>query len=119
MWRQGTQLYSESSRPTRRQASASKEPSNLGLDARFFNRSETEGGGEVKLKAVNLAKLSYNGKPQSGDVAISSFMPSTGGQGFEQRRFISQAEGQGSLRQAIVCDFIFLFFFHLFLLVGG
>jgi len=37
---------------------------------------------------------------------ISSFLqPSTGGQGPEQRHFNSQAEGQGSLRQAIHSDY--------------
>ena len=35
---------------------------------------------------------------------ISSFLPSTGGQGSEQRHFNSQAEGQDSLRQAIMYD---------------
>lgn len=35
-------------------------------------------------KAINLANIS-NGEPQAGDVFISSFLPSTGGQGSEQR----------------------------------
>ena len=35
---------------------------------------------------------------------ISSFLPSTGGQGSEQRHFNSQVEGQDSLRQAIMYD---------------
>ena len=38
-------------------------------------------------------------------VLISSFLPSTGGQGSEQRRFNSRVEGQGSLRQAIIYDY--------------
>ena len=35
---------------------------------------------------------------------ISSFLPSTGGQGSEQRHSDSQAEGQDSLRLAIMYD---------------
>ena len=55
-------------------------------------------------KAINLANIS-NGEPQAGDVFISSFLPSTGGQGSEQRRLNSQVEGQGSLRQAIIYEY--------------
>ena len=56
-------------------------------------------------KAVNLIAISKNGKPQVGDVLISAFLPFTDGQGREQRHFsLSQAEGQGSLRQAFMCD---------------
>ena len=36
---------------------------------------------------------------------MASFVPSTGGQGSEQSHFKSQAEGQGSLRQAILCNY--------------
>ena len=36
---------------------------------------------------------------------ISSFLPSTGGQSSEQRHFNSQAEGQDSLRQALMRDY--------------
>ena len=53
-------------------------------------------------KALNLANILENSKPQAGDVLISSFLPSTDGQGSEQRHFNSQAEGQDSLRQAII-----------------
>ena len=35
--------------------------------------------------ATNLANISQNGKPQAGDVLISPFLPSTGGQGSKQR----------------------------------
>ena len=56
-------------------------------------------------KAINLANISYNGKPQARDVLISSFLPATGGQGSEQRHFNSQAERQDTLRQAIPCDY--------------
>ena len=56
-------------------------------------------------KALNLANILENGKPQAGDVLISSFLPSTGGQGSEQRHFNSQAEGQDSLGQAAMCDY--------------
>ena len=55
-------------------------------------------------KAVNLIAISKNGKPQVGDVLISSFLPFTDRQGPKQRHFsLSQAEGQGSLRQAFMC----------------
>ena len=37
-------------------------------------------------------------------VLISSFLPSTGGQGSEQRHLNSKAEGQDSLKQAIMYD---------------
>ena len=56
-------------------------------------------------KALNLANILENGKPQAGGVLISSFLPSTGGQGSEQKHFNSQAEGQDSLRQAAMCDY--------------
>ena len=56
-------------------------------------------------KAMKLANISYSGKPQAGDVLISSFLPSTGGPGPEPRLFKSQAEGQGSLRQTILYDY--------------
>ena len=56
-------------------------------------------------KALNLANILENGKPQAGDVFISSFLPSTGGQGSEQRHFNSQAEGQDSLRQTVLYDY--------------
>ena len=51
-----------------------------------FYRSETEGrrGSKVK-KAINLANISYSGKPRAGDVLISSFLPRTGGQGSEPK----------------------------------
>ena len=43
---------------------------------------------------------------RQGMPKISSFLqPSAGGQGPEQRHFNSQAEGQGSLRQAIHSDY--------------
>ena len=64
--------------------------------------------GEVRKqskKAINLANISQNGKPQRGDELISSFLLSTGGQGSEQRHSNSQAEGQGSLKQAIMYDY--------------
>ena len=56
-------------------------------------------------KAMNLSNISQNGKPQAGDVFISSFLPFTSGQGSEQRHFNNQAEGQDSLRQTILYDY--------------
>ena len=38
-------------------------------------------------KDVNLANSFKNGKPQAGDMLISSFLPSAGGQGSEQGHF--------------------------------
>lgn len=56
-------------------------------------------------KAINLANISRNGTSQAGDVLIPSFRPSTGGVGSEQGTLVySQAEGQGSPRQAILYD---------------
>ena len=55
-------------------------------------------------KAMDLMN-SYNGQPQAGDVLISSFLQSTGGQGSEQSHFKSQAEGQDSLRQLVLYDY--------------
>ena len=56
-------------------------------------------------KALNLANILENTKPQAGDMLISSFLPSTGGQSSEQRHFNSQAEGQDSPREAIMYDY--------------
>ena len=42
---------------------------------------------------------------RQGGVLISSFLPSTGGQGSEKRHFNSQAEGQDYLRQTLLCDY--------------
>ena len=54
------------------------------------------------LQADSLL-LSHKGspKPLSGGILISSFLPSTVGQGSKQRHFNSPVEGQGSLRQTI------------------
>ena len=38
-------------------------------------------------KVINLTNISQNVRPQAGDVLISSFLSSTGGQGSEQRHF--------------------------------
>ena len=49
-------------------------------------------------KAITFASISQNGKPQAGDVLISSFLPSTGGQGSEQSHLKQLGRGQDSLR---------------------
>lgn len=52
---------------------------------------EKKGGGEeTKVrKAIGLASVSWNGKPRAGRcVLISSFLPSPGGQGSEERCFM-------------------------------
>ena len=46
-------------------------------------------------KAINVANISQNGKPQAGNVLISSFLPSTGGQGSEQSHFKQLGRGAG------------------------
>ena len=46
-------------------------------------------------KAINFANISQNGKPQAGNVLISSFLPSTGGQGSEQSHFKQLGRGAG------------------------
>ena len=49
-----------------------------------------DGWGEVRKqseKAIHLANISWSGKPQAGDVFISSFLLSAGGQSSEQRHF--------------------------------
>ena len=56
-------------------------------------------------KSLNLANILENGKPQAGDVLISSFLPSTGGQGSEQKHFNSQAEGQAIMTEAGQYDY--------------
>ena len=55
-------------------------------------------------KSINLANISQNAKPQAGDVLISSFLPSTGGQSPEQSLFslTVRQRGQDSLKQAIL-----------------
>ena len=64
--------------------------------------------GEVRKQgktAINLVNISQNGKPQAGDVFISSFLPAVYRWTGEQRHFNNQVEGQGSLRQAIMYDY--------------
>ena len=48
-------------------------------------------------KAINLANISYKGKPQAGDMLVSSFLPSTGGQGSEQRQFSVTVKQRGRI----------------------
>ena len=57
-----------------------------------------------RKKAINLANIYQNGKPQA-EGCVNFFLPSTGGQSSEQRHFNSQAEGQDSLRQTINYDY--------------
>ena len=52
--------------------------------------------GEVRKqskRAINLTTISEDGKPQAGDVLISSFLPSIGGQSSEQRHLSLQSGG--------------------------
>ena len=90
---------------SQRKWQASESPSNgVWMPDSFIDQR----GGEVRKqskKAINLANISLNGKPQAGDVFISSFLLYTGGQGSEQRHFNSQAEGQDSLIQTILYDY--------------
>ena len=48
-------------------------------------------------KAINLANISYKGKPQAGDMLVSSFLPSTGAQGSEQRQFSVTVKQRGRI----------------------
>ena len=45
-------------------------------------------------KSLNLANILENGKPQAGDVLISSFLPSTGGQGSEKGALTVRQRGR-------------------------
>ena len=73
--------------------------------------SFTEEGevGKPSKMSTNLVNISQNGKPPEGDilVLISSFLPFTDGQGPEQKvlQLNSQAEGQDSPRQTIMCNY--------------
>ena len=49
------------------------------------------------IRAINLANISYNGKPQPGNVLISSFLPSTSGQDSEQRHFSLTVRQRGRI----------------------
>ena len=48
-------------------------------------------------KAISLANVSQNGKPGARDVSISSFLPSTGGQGSEQMYFSLTVRQRGRI----------------------
>ena len=48
-------------------------------------------------KAISLANVSQNGKPGARDVSISSFLPSTGGQGSEQMDFSLTVRQRGRI----------------------
>ena len=53
-------------------------------------------------KDINLANIS-NGKPQAGDVLISPFLPSSGGQGSEQRCFSLAGAGFSEANFSVFC----------------
>ena len=92
--RQGRDFNRGAGRQRRWQASTSKQPSYWCLDARGFFIDQRLG--EVRNqseKAINVANISQNAKPQAGNVFISSFLPSTGGQGCEQRQFSLSGRG--------------------------
>ena len=87
------------------QASTSKWPSYRGVwKPGSFIDQRWEKVRKQSKKSINLANISQKCKLQAGDVFISSFLPSTGGQGSEQRHFSlnNQAEEQDSPRQAIL-----------------
>ena len=122
--RQGRDFNQGASRPRRWQASASKQPSHWGLNARFFCRSERKSNEELKSKgnregeAVGLSsarvfslvrRLRGKGQPSEGGC---SSLPFTGREGqatsprAEQRSFSLQSDrGAGSSRQAIGYDY--------------
>ena len=56
------------------------------------------------MKRPLILPISWNGKPQAGDMLISSLLPSTGAQGSEQRHFIVKQRGR-ILRQAVLYNY--------------
>ena len=63
------------------------------------------GEGEETKKTMPLILQIFLEWQASGmGVLVSSFLLSAGGQGSEQRHFNSQADGQGPLKQATMCD---------------
>ena len=69
-----------------------------------FMDQRWQGGGN-KVKGPLILQISPRmASLRQGDVLVPSFLPSTGGQGSEQRHLNSKAEGQDSLKQAIMYD---------------
>ena len=100
------QMLSQGIRPYSESQLTDKILPGSGYQFLLWIRYEERWGNKVKRPLIlqispRMASLGQ------GDVFISSFLPSTGGQCSEQRRslFNSQAEGQDSLRQAIMCDY--------------
>ena len=58
---------------------------------------EREAVRKQSKKAISLANFSQNGKPGAGDVSISSFVPSTCGQGSEQMLFSLTVRQRGRI----------------------
>ena len=75
-----------------------------GFQILLWIRDEGRWGNKVK-KTLILQISPRMASLRQGYVLISSFLPSTGGQSSEQRHFNSQAEGQDSLRQALMRDY--------------
>ena len=67
------------------------------MSSSFMDQRLGWGQGNKVKKAINLASISENGKPQAGGcVNFNFFLPSTGRQGFEQRHFsLTVRQGAG------------------------
>ena len=62
-------------------------------------------GEETKKTRPLILQIFLEWQASGMGVLVSSFLLSAGGQGSEQRHFNSQADGQGPLKQATVCDY--------------
>ena len=75
------------------QTNVSKRPSCGGLDGRFFHGSEMRGSEEKNKKTIYFLQMSPRmASLRQGNVLMYFFQQYTGGQGYEQRHFNSQAE---------------------------
>ena len=68
------------------------------MPSSFVDQSLGWGQGNKVKKAIHLANISENGKPQAGGcVNFNFFLPSTGRQGFEQRHFSLTVRHRGRI----------------------
>ena len=68
------------------------------MPSSFVDQSLGWGQGNKVKKAIHLANISENGKPQAGGCVDFNFFPSsTGRQGFEQRHFSITVRHRGRI----------------------
>ena len=68
------------------------------MPSSFMDQRLGSGQGNKVKKAIHLANISENGKPQAGGcVNFNFFLPSTGRQGFEQRHFSLTVRHRGRI----------------------